>query len=41
MYAYLILKTVTSYEKIVPEADNQFELPTRSTINYKNYPENW
>ena len=35
MYAYLIHKTVTSYKNTVPEAENQFELPTRSTINYK------
>ena len=25
----------TSYENTVPEAETQFELPTRSTINYK------
>ena len=35
MYAYLIHKTLTSYKNTVPEAENQFELPTRSTINYK------
>ena len=35
MYAYLIHKTLTSDKNTVPEAENQFELPTRSTINYK------
>ena len=35
MYAYLITRNFTSYKNTVPEAENQFELPTRSTINYK------
>ena len=28
-------RNFTSYKNTVPEAENQFELPTRSTINYK------
>ena len=35
MYAYLITQNFTSYENTVPEAETQFELPTRSTINHK------
>ena len=35
MYAYLMTRNFTSYKNTVPEAENQFELPTRSTINYK------
>ena len=38
MWPYVcILNTqnFTSYENTVPEAETQFELPTRSTINYK------
>ena len=36
MYAYLIHKTLLLMKTLcMPEAETQFELPTRSTINYK------
>ena len=42
MYAYLIHKALTSDKNTVPEAENQFELPTSLVNNQlQNYPENW
>ena len=35
MYAYLIHETLLLTRNTVPEAETEFELPTRSTINYK------